>query len=214
MVKKRGLLITGIFLFILAGINFFMFLNKDGISYGFISGMYIKEIPQLPFGLNLSNIAFIIQWIILLSILVFAYSRFVKHKKEEELKLDFHLVKKNYSRSETDLDSLFDLLKDKRNLSTKSISKLFNISKEKALEWAKILENHELVKIEYPAFADPEVKINEKENKEKNQNGKQKQKNLPEKEEKTKQDEKEQNGKTNQKTLPGKEGINRKPKQK
>lgn len=72
-------------------------------------------------------------------------------------------ITRKKTRSETNLDVFYNLLKDKKSLSIKTVAKLFKVSREKALEWAKILENHELVTIEYPTFSVPEVKINEKE---------------------------------------------------
>ncbi|MBU0894695.1 MAG: hypothetical protein KKF48_00330 [Nanoarchaeota archaeon] len=167
--KKRVFLIVLIVIIILSGLNILLFTNKGTISYASISGRITDSDKPLPMGISISVIAFIIQWIILLSLLFFAYSKFVKHKKIEELKINTPLIKKKKTKSETDLDILYELLKDKKNLSINSIGKVFDITKEKALEWSKILENHELVRIEYPAFNPPEVRINEKGTKENNQ---------------------------------------------
>ena len=162
MGKKTTLVIVGLIVIILAALNVHLFMNKSVSSYASISGYYLKEFPELPFGLNLSAIAFIIQWIVLLFIAIYTYSKFIQHKKSEQLKINFHIIRGNLSKSSTDLDLFYNLLKEKKSLTMGSISKLFNIPKEKAIEWAKILENHELATIEYPAFSDPEVRINEK----------------------------------------------------
>ncbi|MFH1585155.1 MAG: hypothetical protein ABIB79_00120 [archaeon] len=170
MVKKRGLTITIIMVLIIAGLNAFLFFKKDS---GSISGMAFQNISQ-SLGVNISLIAFIGQWVILLLIVFITYMRFLKHKKEEESKCVYHITTQKKSRSQTDLDVLYNLLKDKKSVSTATISKIFKITKDQALEWAKILENHELAVIEYPAFDDPEVRIYEKEVEEKTEEEEQK----------------------------------------
>ena len=190
MIKKRGFLVITLFVMIFSGINVFLFINKSGnFSYSTISGRILEDLPGIGAKMNLSIIAFIVQWIILLAILFFAYSKFLKHKQQENISIDYNVIKRKKGRAETDLDTLYNLLKDKKNLSIETISKLFNIKKAKALEWGKILENHELVRIEYPAFSPPEVildeKENEKEKKDKNkEKGKEDQKQTKEKEQK------------------------------
>jgi len=163
--KKRGLITIIIFILIFSTVNLFLFSNKNSFSYSSISGKFIKEPINLPEGITISKIAFAIQWVILLIILIFAYVRFRKHQKEEKIRINLSEIKRKKSRSETELDILYNLLKEKKKLRIKTIARVFKIPKEKALDWGKILENSELVKIEYPAFSDPEVKLNEKEKK-------------------------------------------------
>lgn len=166
MVKKTGFFVILAFVLIFAGLNLFLFFNKTAPSYASISGMYIKEPPQFLAGLNLSMGIFILQWGILFVILLFTLLSYAKHKHEEGVKLNYAQIRKRKAKAVTDLDTLYNLLKERKCLNVQSISKVFKITKEKALDWAKILENHELVRIEYPAFSSPEVKINEKEEKE------------------------------------------------
>ena len=167
MVKKSSLIIITVIVLILSGLNIFLFLNKGDTSYSGFSGMIVKEPPELPLKLNFSLIAFTVQWIILIFIVIVTSTKFLRHKKDEITKIDYHIIKERKTRSETDLDILYNLLKKRKEINIRTISKIFGISKEKAIEWAKILENHELVTIEYPIFNYPEVKINEKEQTEK-----------------------------------------------
>ena len=170
--KKTTLIIVMLLVIIFSALNIYLFTNKSSTSYTSISGYYLKEFPGLPFGLNISTIAFIIQWIVLLLVIIVSYSKFIQHKKSEQLKTNFHLIRKSLSKSSTDMDVFYNLLKEKKSLTIGTISKLFNITKEKAVEWAKILENHDLATIEYPAFSDPEVRIYEKKDEEqKNKEG-------------------------------------------
>jgi hypothetical protein len=156
---KKRLITLGLFVLLFLGINLYLYFNKGENSYSVLSGFSIKDLQG---GLNLSVIIFIGQWILLLAIVLFSYTRFLKHKKEGEVKEVPYQESLTKERSGTELDSLYELLKNKKKLSVDTIAKTFSVSKEKAIEWAKILENSELVTIEYPAFNDPEVRIVEK----------------------------------------------------
>ena len=68
-------------------------------------------------------------------------------------------IPQNLSKSETEIDVLYRLLQEKKSLSVATIAKTFGITKEKAIEWAKILEDNDLATVEYPAFNDPQVEI-------------------------------------------------------
>ena len=159
MAKKVGTILMGLFVLAFSSVNLYFYFNRDNPNSP-ISGMAITE---LPLGLNMSVIAFILQWVVLLLVVMFAYMKFLKHRKEEDEKIGSFVIPTPKSRSETNMDVFYKFLKEKKSLSTRTISKLFTITKEKALDWARILEEHELVIIEYPAFSDPEVKIKEKE---------------------------------------------------
>lgn len=164
---KRGEIISVIIIVgILASLNLFLYLSKGNFSYSNFSGMAISEIPKLPQGINFSVIAFVVQWGLLLLIVIIAYLRHLKHKKEEDIKINYSKIKTSKGKSSTDLDVLYDLLKNKKRLKINIIAKTFKITNDKALEWAKILENSELGVIEYPAFNEPEIRL-----KEENENG-------------------------------------------
>lgn len=160
MIKKRGLIAIVIFVIAPLALALIKMPNLPSkISSEAISSIFT------PSEINVSYVIFIIQWLVLLLIIVIAFMKFLKHMKREKIDPPSSKIIQKKTRSETNLDILYNLLKTKKSLKLKTISKFFKITKEKALEWAKILENHELATIEYPAFTDPEVKINEKENK-------------------------------------------------
>lgn len=144
-------------------VNLYLYYHQGEISYSYLSGKIIKEIPNLPMYINLSLVAFIIQWVILILIVLIAYARYLKNRRETKVHLTIQEIKKRSSKTETDLDVVYRILKEKKRLPIYLISKSFNIDKEKAIEWAKILENSGLAILEYPAFGEPEVRINEKE---------------------------------------------------
>lgn len=71
-------------------------------------------------------------------------------------------LSKKRKRTETDIDNLFLLLKQLKKLKVSEIMFAFDIDLKKAEEWCKILEEHELGKIYYPAFGETELKWKEK----------------------------------------------------
>lgn len=155
MAKKIGVMVMGAFVVLFTGFNLYSYFSKGNSSTP-ISGYLVKDLPG---GISMSLLAFILQWVLLLGIVIFAYMRFLKHRKEEDAKVAGFVMPQLHSKSETYLDVFYDLLKEKKALSIRTIAKLFNLKKETALDWAKVLEDHNLATIEYPAFSDPEVKI-------------------------------------------------------
>jgi len=159
----RGItIILAIFVISVLITSLYLYSNRSEFSYLHISGESIKDIPKLPLDISISLIAFVTQWFILISIILFAYARYLKKKKYEKVTLNIQEIRKKKSGTETDLDLLYRALKDKKKLPIDLISKSFKIDKEKAIEWSKILENSGLATLEYPAFGEPEVKLNEK----------------------------------------------------
>ncbi len=61
----------------------------------------------------------------------------------------------------TDLDVLYATLQKKKILTLPAIAEIFHIDKEKALEWSKILESHDLASIHYHVFRDAELTLKE-----------------------------------------------------
>jgi len=156
MAKKVGVAVMGFFVTLVVGINLFTFWNnRNGAG---MSGMAIGG-GVGGSSVSLSLIAFIGQWVLLLVVVIFGYLRFLRHRKEEEKKVDGFIIPKLTSRAHTHIDLFYDLLEEKKELSTGTIAKAFNLTKEQALNWAKVLEEHGMVSIEYPAIADPEVRI-------------------------------------------------------
>jgi len=170
MVKKGRLILTTFFVIVFSGINLLFYFNKGTLSYSGVSGMFIKEIPDLPLNLNISIISFVGLWVLILIIVFIAFINSMKSKREENIKINLNKwVKK--SKSDTDIDGLYNILKEKKKLNLGTIARTFKITKENALDWSKILENHELVIIDYPTFGEPTIRIYEKE-KEAEQEGK------------------------------------------
>ena len=159
MGKKISVLLMGLFVLVFSSVNLYFYFNKGKNSYNAISGMITGN--ELVGSLNVSLMAFILQWVILIIIVLFSYAKFVQKKKKDEV-LEAEIPRVTTSGDlETEIDILYRLIKEKRRLTLTAITNAFNINKDKALEWARILEDHDLVMIEYPAFSDPEVEIKE-----------------------------------------------------
>ncbi len=57
----------------------------------------------------------------------------------------------------TDIDTLYELINKKGKLTISEVAKGFGVTKEMAEEWGKILEEHDLIKLNYPPFGELEL---------------------------------------------------------
>ena len=158
---RKEMIIGGFIVILLAAGNLYLFLNKKPSTLG----MAINEVDFG--GLSLSKIFFILQWVLVLIIAIVLYVKNMRKNHEDKVKIHYEDIKVKGGKGCTDIDALYQLLKTKRKLKLSVISNVFKVEKEKVLEWCRILEGHDLVKINYPAFSEPEVEVNdEKETKE------------------------------------------------
>ena len=58
---------------------------------------------------------------------------------------------------ETDFDKLYNLVQKKGKVKMSGVAKTFKIKRKKAEEWARILEDHNLLKVHYPPIGEPEL---------------------------------------------------------
>ena len=152
---KRGNIGVLLILVFLALGNAFLYFRKTVNGF---SGLSVMSISEKIISLDFPTIIFIAQWVLIFAAALIFYINFLRQNKEEDKKeVSGVVINVKRGKSVTELDSLYELLKEKKTLKISVISKLFKISNEKALEWAKILENHDLGEIEYPAFSEPEL---------------------------------------------------------
>jgi hypothetical protein len=160
--KKRFILVAvAVLLFV--SVNTFLFFTRGYANSDNLSGMLSFNLGSSDKSLTLPQIAFVAQWIIALIVISVAYFKYVKSNREEKVKMHYIEIKEKHGKSNTDLDALYSILKKNKSLKIATISKIFNMDKEKALEWAKILENNNLAQIDYPAFSDPEITLKNEE---------------------------------------------------
>ncbi len=152
--------LTLIFLILL--INFGVIFYKFGRSNN-ITGMSIKDTIIVTYSETSFNakIFLISEWIFLGLGLFLAFmsdkGAFINAQKELQ---DININTLSQG-SKTNLDTLYKLLKIKKQLRISAISRIFNVEKDIAIEWGKILQSGNLVKIGYPSIGEPIIKINE-----------------------------------------------------
>ncbi len=157
MGKKRDFFIVLLILMFLAASNTLVYSDKTNIK---VSGFSIKNVYDKLMKLDMSTIIFVIQWFLVLVVVIIFYINFLKKRRKEKAKpVNMNVKKKTGTDVDTDLDILYNLLKQKKRLKISVIAKTFKVNNEKALEWSRILENNDLVKIEHFAFSEPEVEI-------------------------------------------------------
>jgi hypothetical protein len=58
----------------------------------------------------------------------------------------------------TGIDSLYSLIKEKKNIGTSKAAKILKINEETVVEWANIMEEHEMLRIHYPVMGSPSLR--------------------------------------------------------
>ena len=146
-----------ILVFVLLAFNLWTFASKYG-DMG-IEGNVINGTYAAPPVLTTDMIIFVLQWVVLVVLVIFLYLRHMRRARLEHVNIhlgDYEKLKNG--RSGTDIDVLFSILQEKEELGLSTVEKLFKITSEKALKWCKVLEEHNLASIYYPAFSEPIVR--------------------------------------------------------
>jgi len=153
---KKRIAIFGL-IFILANVALFIVKSKTRMS-----GYAISEISSMSAGSLINIILFVVEIVAVVIFVIFLYARHLSRKKSENVHIDIKEFEsfKN-SKSGTDFDVLYSIVQAKGEISLSTIVNLFKVSKEKALKWCKILEEHNLAAINYPAFSEPVLKKKE-----------------------------------------------------
>lgn len=152
MKKKR--IALGLFVLAMLSVNIFLFLNSNATITGSAIGPLHRALqldstsPLHRASQAESNTGFyfivLIGQIFLLAIIM-AMENIERKEGTGEIK------------SLTDIDIFYIMLQKNKILKLNTVSKAFNIPKELALEWAKILEEHNMAKIRYHTFVDTEI---------------------------------------------------------
>jgi len=156
MGKKLNFLVVLIVLVLVAAGNVYVYFNNTNTS---ITGSAISNFSFNIKKLDASTIIFLIQWLLILVIVIIFYAKFLKSKREEHKKNTIKIKTYSGKGTTTDLDTLYDFLKKRKSAKISSIAKSFKVNNDMALDWCKILENSNLINIEYPAFSEPEVMV-------------------------------------------------------
>jgi uncharacterized membrane-anchored protein YitT (DUF2179 family) len=153
---KRGNFVMVFFMILLLVFgNVFLYMRNAKIT---LSGFSVADASNKLKNPDFYTLSFIVQWVLILIILLIFYVKFLKKRRKEEKTTVIKVEReKGDGKAHTSLDELYSLLTKKKNLKISIIARSFDIDKDTALEWCKILEEHNLATIEYPAFSEPEV---------------------------------------------------------
>ncbi|MEK6847191.1 MAG: hypothetical protein AABY16_03430 [Nanoarchaeota archaeon] len=61
----------------------------------------------------------------------------------------------------TDLDLMYELVKEKKAIKIKALANYFKVDEKTIVDWARILEEANLIRLNYPAVGEPQVVLNE-----------------------------------------------------
>jgi len=146
--KFKPKLMLFVTLFILAVVALLVLNSKGIISF---SDPY--------FLLSLGALFFISM--IIVALRFYRYHRAKAEIQEKVSRETISVIKKSIiaksSKYKTDLDRLYELVNEKGKLTLSDVAKGFNISIEMAEEWAKILESHNMITLNYPPFGEVEL---------------------------------------------------------
>ncbi len=144
---------------LLAIILFLLFVNILTFISGFDAGVTGFAVSEGNGKFTISLAIFILQWVALIILVIIFYVRHLRKKNQKTIGVDFgEFEKLRKSKTGTDIDVLYSVLQIKKEVPLSVIQKVFNLPKQKALVWCKILEDHSLAIINYPAFSEPILK--------------------------------------------------------
>ena len=148
---------------------------QGGISGQIVFDDIVNQYYQTP---NSTKIILAAEWVLVLLIILYLLI-----KGKMRLDQDMQIIKeiknpkeiKTYhkSRSETDIDVLYNILKERKVLRLSAIQKMFGVDKKTAQDWCKILEDGNLATIYYPLVGDLRIAL-VREEKEENEETKKK----------------------------------------
>jgi len=91
-------------------------------------------------------------------------------KEEKELQRDLSLIDDkilddipyrlsgNTKSLKTGIDGLYSLIRDKKNMTAAKAAKSLKVKENIIVEWARIMEEHEMLRIHYPVFGKPSLR--------------------------------------------------------
>jgi hypothetical protein len=161
--KRIGLIIIILFFLILAGASIWFIFSDYYTNFPYISKYLDQNLDINNKSIKISLISLSVLLIIIILIIFFSLRKLFKISKEEKVKSTYFRIKEAHTRANTDLDALYSILKEHKKIKINEISKTFKVGEDKAIEWAKILENNNLASIQYPSFSEPFLEIKSEE---------------------------------------------------
>jgi len=161
--ERRGVFLVFMFVMLtLASYNTYAIYGGSYSAFPTAQSVLSSDIIVKDYNISLSFLAIVGQWILVIAIIFLVLIEFSKKKTQKKLNEIYFKIKDYEGKFGTDLDSLYFFIKENKRLKLQQVSRALNIPDEKALDLVKILENNNLISIEYPAFASPTILLKEK----------------------------------------------------
>ncbi len=141
--------------------------NKNSSSFPVsLSGNIITENADKVAESNLGTkdkIILMTEWILVISLIVISrIKEKIEFKKADQIINRSKKIHLGISR--TDLDLMYELLNEKEELKVITLAKYFGVDNSIILEWGRVLEEANLIKVHYPTIGDPVLSINKEGN--------------------------------------------------
>ena len=152
---KVVLIVLLIAILLIAGLHITLsFFNGKGL-FSFLplnSGSILNFFRISP----ISYIILAAEWVLIFILVIYMF-RGRKKEKSEEQDVEKPVIVRNKMEKITDLDVFYKLVKERKHVRLSTVMRVFEINRKIALDWAKILESANLVKIDYPRIGEPEI---------------------------------------------------------
>ncbi len=141
----------------------YTFYNKNSLSFQVgLSGNIITEnageVAEANLGLK-DKIILMSEWILVISLIIISrIKEKIETKKADQIISQSKKIHLGISR--TDLDLMYELLNEKEELKVVTLAKYFGVDNSTILEWGRVLEEANLIKVNYPTIGDPILLIN------------------------------------------------------
>ena len=100
------------------------------------------------------------EWLLVISIFIITLLKAkMEIKAVDEIIVTPKKTKSNISK--TDLDLMYEIIKEKKKLKIKTLAKYFKDEESTITEWARVLEEANLLMVHYPTVGEPVVILNE-----------------------------------------------------
>ena len=169
MIKKRAntkwlKLVAEIITLLVLTHTFYIFYssNKQELQVGISGSTVTEETSEASTNLA-TNKRLILggEWLLVISILIVTL---IKAKMELQTVVDEVIITPQKTRpsiSRTDIDSMYDIVKEKKRLKVRTLAKYFKVDDNTILEWARVLEEENLITVHSPTIGDPQIILNE-----------------------------------------------------
>lgn len=162
MKKRLGFVLIGILagLFLLFGALSYLY-SGDDVSGAAVSGNSIKDSVGRFYEMSSVNERLLLlgQIIFVIVIIISIFFIIKKIGKKQTLFKKDYMLAGEAKRSRTDLDVLYEMLKNKKEIDLRDVERVFQVSPEVAIGWAKVLEDGDLIEIDYPRFGKPILRL-------------------------------------------------------